>query len=135
MSGDMFLNVPDDGMRITRIPLPDDLIRLESMKLAVQSGHGARSLETMAGRIEAYVRYGRQKDEQGYITFAPECFMDGDGNVISFKGENFFRACDNFVRRREDGGSSHCVKRAGHPSKDCEDWDGNIRSLEEGDIS
>jgi hypothetical protein len=52
----------------------------------------------------------------------PECFTDGD--VISYKGENYYRACNVLVSDLEDGGQSHCVKRVNHPSKQHEDYDG-----------
>lgn len=62
-----------------------------------------------------------------YTMLGPECFTDGD--VISYKGENYYRACNVFVADLEDGGQSHCVKRVGHPSKQHEDYDG--RTLDE----
>lgn len=57
-----------------------------------------------------------------YKRLGPECFIDGD--VISYQGENFFRACGAFVRDRPDGGQTFCVKRTGHPGVEHEDFDG-----------
>lgn len=57
-----------------------------------------------------------------YITvLGPELFINGD--VISYKGENYYRACDYPVAEF-DGSVSHCVKRVNHPSHIHEDYDG-----------
>jgi hypothetical protein len=123
------------ALRELKGKLDDETLRLEAMRLAVQNGRG-RALDSEAGRIESYIRNGRQKDEQGFVSLAPECFIGADGAVIAFQGSNFYKACDNWVRRKSDGGSSHCVKRDGHdPKNGCEDWDGNIRRLGEGELS
>lgn len=47
-----------------------------------------------------------------YTTLGPECFTDG--LVISYKGENYYKACGAFITDREDGGQSFCVRRVGH---------------------
>jgi len=61
-----------------------------------------------------------------YIDIGPECFTNG--NVISYKGENYYRACDAFVNdRSEEGGQSFCVKRVDHPGTIHEAYDGTIR--------
>lgn len=57
-----------------------------------------------------------------FIDIGPQCFTDGD--VISYKGENFYRACGELVAELEGGGRSHCVKRIGHPGNQHEDYDG-----------
>lgn len=61
-----------------------------------------------------------------FIDIGPECFTDGD--VISYKGQNFYRACDAFVSDLPDGGQSFCVKRVGHPGKTHEDYEGRAKS-------
>lgn len=54
----------------------------------------------------------------------PECFSNKERTVISWKGENFYKACDALVVEHPDGGASHCVKRVGHPSIIHESFDG-----------
>ncbi len=61
------------------------------------------------------------------VDIGPECFTDLDAKVISYKGENYYLACDKVVTNRPEGGQSFCVKRVGHPSREHEDWDGNTR--------
>lgn len=51
-----------------------------------------------------------------------EMFTNSE-DVISYKGANFYRACDAYVRNLPSGGTSHCVKRVGHSSEH-EDFDG-----------
>ena len=63
-----------------------------------------------------------------FIDIAPECFADKDLTVISYKGENFYRACNALVKRHADGSSLHCVKRVGHPSVTHESYDGHVTS-------
>lgn len=55
-----------------------------------------------------------------------ECFRTD--NIISYKGENYFRACDVLVKVWPGGEQTHCVKRVGHPSVDHEDYYGNTVS-------
>lgn len=45
--------------------------------------------------------------------------------VISYKGENFYKACGELVTGRPDEGTTSCVKRVGHPGDIHEDFDGN----------
>jgi hypothetical protein len=59
------------------------------------------------------------------IDIGPEMFMDVEGNAISYKGENFYRACSEFVMNYPDGSTSFCVKRKGHPNSIHEDAFGN----------
>lgn len=54
----------------------------------------------------------------------PELFANADASVISFKGENFYRACDHLVKELPDGGASYCVKRVNHPGRFHEDFNG-----------
>ena len=56
------------------------------------------------------------------ITIGPECFTDGTGVTINYKGDNFYKGCGKPVEK-----NSTCVKRINHPSAECEDWDGNTR--------
>lgn len=60
-----------------------------------------------------------------YTDIGPECFTNGD--VISYKGENYYRACDAFVTDRPEGGQSFCVKRINHPGTIHEAYDGTTR--------
>lgn len=58
-----------------------------------------------------------------FTTLGPECFTDG--NVISYQGENYYRACAHQVTQNDDGSGSTCVKRVDHPGVRHEDYDGN----------
>lgn len=60
-----------------------------------------------------------------FTDIGPECFTNG--LVISYKGENYYKACDTFVYDRKEGGQSFCVKRVGHPGKIHEAYDGVTR--------
>lgn len=57
------------------------------------------------------------------IDIGPECFTNG--NVISYKGENYYRACGSFVANLPEGGQSYCVKRVDHYGPH-ENYDGII---------
>lgn len=61
-------------------------------------------------------------EDGSYLTIGPECFTDG--KVISYKGANYYKACDAWVRDLPNGGQSHCVSRVGHPSHLHEDSEG-----------
>jgi len=53
-----------------------------------------------------------------------------NGNVISYEGENYYRACNYLVKTNEDGSASHCVKHVDHrnnPNSLHEDFAGNIK--------
>lgn len=63
---------------------------------------------------------------EGFIEIGPECFADDKELVISYKGRNFYKACDIKVTNKEEGGSTFCVKRVGHPGLLHEDWDGAV---------
>lgn len=60
-----------------------------------------------------------------YTNIGPECFAIG--NVISYKGANYYKACDKFVTDRQEGEPSFCVKRVGHPGDIHEAYDGKTR--------
>ncbi len=65
------------------------------------------------------------------IDIGPECFADGDFEVICYKGENYYKACGEVVRVIEKdgldpGGHSTCVKRFGHQGGLHQDYDGNM---------
>lgn len=62
------------------------------------------------------------------IDIGPGCFSDEEKTVISFEGNNFYRACDEFVAGHADGSMSYCVKRVGHPGDVHEDFDGVLNS-------
>lgn len=110
----------------------DEQLRLAAISEAIKmkSGYSPHQLPSTAGVIESYVRYGRVKDIEGFTTLGPECFIGNEGNTISFQGDNFYRGCGNFVFRLPGGGSTHCVKRVGHPSEECEDYDGRTYNKE-----
>lgn len=55
----------------------------------------------------------------------PEMFTSEDLSVICWKGENYYRACNEFVSMLDDGGKSHCVKREHHAGVH-EDYEGRI---------
>lgn len=61
------------------------------------------------------------------IDIGPLCFTNGD--VISYKGQNFYRACGEHVSyiEGEGQGETTCVKRVGHPGAIHEDYDGFTR--------
>ncbi len=64
-----------------------------------------------------------------FTIIGPECFTNG--NVISYKGENYFRACEKFVYDRPDGVQSFCIKRVGHPGNFHEAYDGTTKNEED----
>lgn len=66
-------------------------------------------------------------DHADYVVIAPECIIWADGGVISYKGENYYRACDELVSDLPDGGQSFCVKRVNHPGNLHEDYSGIVR--------
>lgn len=54
-----------------------------------------------------------------------ELFATGDGEVISWKGDNFYKSCGAIVDDdRPNGGTSTCVLPVGHAAGFCVDWDG-----------
>lgn len=59
-----------------------------------------------------------------FINIGPECFADAEATVISYKGENYYKACNEFVSDIPDGGQAFCVKRVGHPGKIHESFNG-----------
>jgi len=59
------------------------------------------------------------------VDIGPECFTDGF--IISYKGENYYRACDEWVADTSDGGEEFCVKRVDHPGNVHEAYSGNTR--------
>lgn len=68
-------------------------------------------------------------DNTGYGVIAPECIIFADDSVISYKGANYYRACDEFVSDLPEGGQSFCVKRVNHPGTIHEDYFGRTRSI------
>lgn len=51
-------------------------------------------------------------------------FASADETVVSWKGENYYKACDQPVVTNPDGSGTHCVKRVDHPGDIHEDYDG-----------
>jgi len=68
-----------------------------------------------------------EQNEAGFLSLGPECFIGPDRNVISYKGENFYRACSEWVSDLPEGGGSFCVLRVDHPGAEHEDYDGRLR--------
>lgn len=96
--------------------------------LAWTKEHRNTAIHEPIGKIDEIIEDERGLTVRGHLHYrslGPEWFIAGD--VISYKGENFYRACDKVVRELPDGGQSHCVKRAGHPSVMCEDFCGEMR--------
>lgn len=57
----------------------------------------------------------------------PEMFASADLKVISYKGENYYRACGEPVwESKEDGTKSSCIKPRGHLYSDHEDVYGHL---------
>lgn len=81
--------------------------------------------------FEKHVEVAEDPMNSDFPVIGPECFTNKDASVISYKGANYFRACDAFVRDLPGGGQSHCVKRVGHiPENVHEDYDGNVNSTD-----
>lgn len=70
-----------------------------------------------------------ENDGSDFEVIGPECFASPAKDVISWKGENFYKACDEPVVTNADGSGTHCVKRQEHPGDIHEDYDG-IRKTE-----
>ena len=60
----------------------------------------------------------------------PECFADLDAGIISYKGKNFYEACDAHVYARYEGGNAFCVKPKGHKNANHEAFDGTILTVD-----
>lgn len=61
------------------------------------------------------------------VDLGPEMFASSDFKVISYKGENYYRACGEKVfESKEDGSTSSCIKPIGHLYSDHEDAFGRI---------
>lgn len=72
-----------------------------------------------------------QMDKDNIINIGPECFADGDLDVICYKGENYYKSCGEIVRLNDpekgpDGGYSTCVKRFNHQGGLHQDYEGNM---------
>lgn len=59
------------------------------------------------------------------IDIGPEAFTNG--TVINYRGDNFYKGCDRWVRDLPEGGQSFCVRREGHSGSVHEDYDGATR--------
>lgn len=53
--------------------------------------------------------------------------FNADRSVITWKGEDYYKACGKYVARLDLDETSHCVKREGHPSMIHEDFVGRTR--------
>lgn len=65
--------------------------------------------------------------EGTYEDIGPEAFTNG--LVISYKGANYYKACDEFVADTLSGGQEFCVKRVNHGGFVHEAYDGTQRDL------
>lgn len=63
----------------------------------------------------------------GLVDIGPECFTDDSGNVINYKGANYYKACDIFVADLPEGGQEFCVKRVNHPGQLHEAYSGKTK--------
>lgn len=63
---------------------------------------------------------------EGFVEVT-KAFATPDEDVISWRGENYYKGCDIHVRDLPDGGQSFCVKRVNHPGNLHEDFDGAIK--------
>jgi hypothetical protein len=55
----------------------------------------------------------------------PSAFTDAEETAINMKGAWYYRACDAFVRKLPDGGSSYCIRQASHEDNNHIDWSGH----------
>lgn len=62
-----------------------------------------------------------------HIDVLEGAFVNHEGNVIGYQGENFYRACGAFVNDLPEGGTAFCVKRVGHPGRMHESYYGATR--------
>lgn len=82
---------------------------------------GIQGIENLKSEGSDYPR-----KEGDFLILGPECFTGVDGLVISYKGENYYKACGVKVTNKEEGGSTHCVRRVGHPGLLHEDYYGAV---------
>jgi hypothetical protein len=64
--------------------------------------------------------------DEEIIDLGNSMFASADETVINWKGENYYKACGEFVRNLPEGGTSTCVLRVGHPGRIHEDYDGHL---------
>lgn len=64
-----------------------------------------------------------EKPVEGTKNLDAPAFTNALESVINYKGDNYYKACGHIVRQTEHGTTS-CVKRAGHPSAEHEDFYG-----------
>lgn len=64
----------------------------------------------------------------GTTQLGPELFLDVQERFISYKGTEYYRLCDELVLNDPHGGTTHCVKRVGHPGEEHEDERGHTKS-------
>jgi hypothetical protein len=67
-----------------------------------------------------------------FVDLGPELFADIEASVITWKGNNYYKACDEPVVTRPDGSGTHCVKRVEHPGDIHEDYDGIRKTIDKG---
>lgn len=65
------------------------------------------------------------KAETKPVAIEGKCVVQGD--VISYKGDNFYRSCGYIVTGTPLLGSTSCLKRIGHPGNVHEDYAGLTR--------
>lgn len=50
-----------------------------------------------------------------FVGIGPECFTDTEGNVISYKGQEYVKTCGHFVVDLPGGGQAFCTLSYDHP--------------------
>ena len=83
----------------------------------------------------AEVRLGQTPSGDGLeelVDLGPEMFGDVSGTVISYHGENYYKACGEFVRKNEEGGTSSCVMPSRFEHETHMDYKGNTTEGDDG---
>lgn len=73
--------------------------------------------------------YPHRSEPGNVLVLGPELFLSEDEKVMSYKGQEYYKPCGEFVKDLPDGGQSFCVKIVDHfRSMEHEDIHGNIRT-------
>lgn len=83
------------------------------------------AVRNAADRIEAILDQPMEELSGDVTVIGQDCITNGE--VISYRGENFYKACDQWVVAVDGEGQSFCVKRSGHNGYIHEDIHGNFR--------
>ena|ERR1700741_342817 len=63
--------------------------------------------------------------ETGVIDLGNSCFVSSDLRVISYQGENYYKACGHLVSEKGEKTTS-CILPEGHAYRNHEDFYGNL---------